>query len=185
MQALLHSAGKGGWQIVDTRRRDFDIGQPLLGGRADIAVVARARCHQPFADVPARRHLAAQAVHWMLMHHAPFRTQQAAALGFTHAVQGLILIQNLTVLRRQARGDGFEQGGFAGAGLADDPQHFARPQLERHVAKAFAGRIQMGQVVHRKQRFHWPFASLCWRQKSVSEQTNMRLPVSSSTTSSR
>ena len=147
--------------------------------------MARAGGHQAFADIASGRDLTAQAVHRVLVHHAPLGAQQAAALGLAHAVERGALIQNVAVLRRQARGDGFQQSGFAGAGLADDPQHFARPQLERHVAEAFARRIQVGQVIYRKQRFHWPFASLCWRQKSVSEQTNIRLPVSSSTTSSR
>ena len=126
--------------------------------------MARAGGHQPFADVAPRRHLAAQAIHRVLMHHAPLGAQQAAALGFAHAIQRHALIQNVAILRRQARGDGLQQGGFTGAGLADNAQHFARPQLKRHVAKAFARRIKVSQVINRKQRFHWLFASLCWRQ---------------------
>ncbi len=120
--------------------------------------------HQPFTNVAPRRHLAAQAVHRVLMYHTPLGAQQAAAFGLAYAVEGASLIQDLTVLRREARGDGLQQSSFAGAGLADNAQHFPRPQVERHVAEAFARRIEVGQVIDRKQRFHWLLASLCWRQ---------------------
>ncbi|MNT63556.1 hypothetical protein D3C72_2013820 [compost metagenome] len=100
LQALLDPAGKRGRQVVEARRGDFYLFQPLLGGGADRAVMARAGSHQPFTDVSSRRHLAAQAVHRMLMYHAPFGAQQAAALGFAHAVQRPILIANFAVLRR-------------------------------------------------------------------------------------
>jgi hypothetical protein len=64
----------------------------VLSGGADIAVVARAGCHQPLADVSARGYLAAQAVHRVLMHHAPLGAQQAAAFGFAHPVKRLAFI---------------------------------------------------------------------------------------------
>ena len=185
LQTLLHAAGEGGRQVVDARGGNFNLFQPVLRRGADVAVVARAGGHQPFADVAPGGDLATQTVHRVLMHYAPFGAQQASAFGFAHGVQRALLVQHLALLRRQAGGDCLQQGGFTGAGLADNAQHFARPQLKRHVAKAFARRIKVSQVINRKQRFHWPFASLCWRQKSVSEQTNIRLPVSSSTTSSR
>ena len=61
--------------------------------------------HQPLADIAACRHLAAQAVERMLMYHAPFGAQQATAVGLAHRIQRTILVANLPLLRRQARGD--------------------------------------------------------------------------------
>ncbi|MNP20835.1 hypothetical protein D3C76_1134270 [compost metagenome] len=120
--------------------------------------------HQPLTDVAPRRHLAAQAVHRVLMYHTPLGAQQAAAFGLAHAVQRVVFIQNLAILRGQTGRDRLQQSSFTGAGLADNAQHFPRPQVERHVAEAFARRIEVGQVIDRKQRFHWLLASLCWRQ---------------------
>ncbi|WP_234782198.1 ATP-binding cassette domain-containing protein, partial [Enterobacter hormaechei] len=71
-----------------------------------VAVVARAGGHQPFADVAPRRDLAAQAIHRVLVHHAPLGAQQAAALGFAHAIQRHALIQNVAILRRQVSAGG-------------------------------------------------------------------------------
>ena len=101
LQALLHAAGKGGGQIVDTRGRDLYLLQPALRGGADVAVVTCAGGHQTFADIAACGDLTAQAIQRMLMHHAPFGAQQTATVGLVHAVQRTVLIQNLTALRRQ------------------------------------------------------------------------------------
>ncbi len=103
--------------------------------------MARAGGHQPFADVAAGGDLTAQAVQRVLVHHAPLGAQQAAALALRHGVQILFLarlraVKDLPALRRQPRRDGLQQGGFAGAGLADDAQHFAGVELERYVAEA-------------------------------------------------
>ena len=86
LQALLHPAGKGGGQVVNARRRDLHLLQPLPGGGANIAVVTGPGGHQAFADIAAGRDLAAQAVHRMLMHHAPFGAQQTSAIRFAHGV---------------------------------------------------------------------------------------------------
>lgn len=51
------------------------------------------------------------------------------------------------MLPRQTSGNRFQQRGFTGAGFAHDAEHFARPQLERDIAKTFARRIEMGQVI--------------------------------------
>ena len=101
LQALLHTAGKGGWQVVNTRGRDLHLLQPALRGGADVAVVTRASGHQAFADIASGGDLTAQAIQRMLMHHAPFGAQQTATVGLVHAVQRTVLIQNLTALRRQ------------------------------------------------------------------------------------
>ena len=84
------------------------------------------------------------------MHDAPFGAQQAAAFGFAHGVQGALLIPHFTLLWRQTSGNRFQQRGFTGAGFADDAEHFARPQLERDIAKTFSRRIEMGQVINCK-----------------------------------
>ena len=92
LQALLHAAGEGGGQVFDTRGGDFHFFQPVLRRSADIAVVARAGGHQAFADIASGRDLTAQAVHRVLVHHAPLGAQQAAALGLAHAVERGALI---------------------------------------------------------------------------------------------
>ena len=127
LQTLLHTAGKGGRQVVDPVGGNFHLFQPLLRGGTNIAVMTRPGRHQPLADIAACRHLAAQAVEWMLMHHAPFGAQQATAVGLAHAIEGTVFIANFPLLRRQARGDRLQQRGLPGAGFPDDAQHFPRP----------------------------------------------------------
>ena len=127
LQTLLHTAGKGGRQVVDPVGGNFHLFQPLLRGGTNIAVMTRPGRHQPLADIAACRHLAAQAVEWMLMHHAPFGTQQATAVGLAHCIQRTVLVVNFPLLRRQARGDRLQQRGLPGAGFPDDAQHFPRP----------------------------------------------------------
>ena len=100
--------------------------------------------------LPPGGDLATQTVHRVLMHYAPFGAQQASAFGFAHGVQRALLIQHLALLRRQAGGDCLQQGGFTGAGLADDAEHFSRPQLEGDIAKTFIRGVEMSQVIHSK-----------------------------------
>ena len=83
---------------------------------------------QPLADIAACRHLAAQAVEWMLMHHAPFGAQQATAVGLAHAIEGTVFIANLPLLRRQARGDRLQQRGLPGAGVSSANRLPSRPR---------------------------------------------------------
>ncbi|MNS79189.1 hypothetical protein D3C72_1128360 [compost metagenome] len=86
LQALLHAAGKGGRQIVKARQRDLNVFQPLPGLTADVAIVALADGHQPFADVAAGGNLGPQPVERVLMHYAPVGAQQAAAIAFRHRI---------------------------------------------------------------------------------------------------
>lgn len=132
------------------REGNLHLLQPLFGGGANVAVVAGAGGHEPFADVAPGGDLATQTVHRVLMHYAPFGAQQAAAFGFAHGVQRALLVQHLALLRRQAGGDCLQQGGFTGAGLADDAEHFSRPQLEGDIAKTFIRGVEMSQVIHSK-----------------------------------
>ena len=127
LQTLLHAAGKGGRQVVDPVGGNLHLFQPLLRGGTNIAVMTCPGRHQPLADIAACRHLAAQAVEWMLMHHAPFGTQQATAVGLAHCIQRTVLVVNFPLLRRQARGDRLQQRGLPGAGFPDNAQHFPRP----------------------------------------------------------
>ncbi|CSU44541.1 Uncharacterised protein [Shigella sonnei] len=127
LQTLLHTAGKGGRQVVDTVGGNLHLFQPLLRGSANIAVMSRPGRHQPLADIAACRHLAAQAVERMLMHHAPFGAQQATAVGLAHCIEGTVFIVNLPLLRRQTRGERLQQRGLPGAGFPDNAQHFPRP----------------------------------------------------------
>ena len=105
LQTLLHAAGKGGRQVVDPVGGNLHLFQPFLRGGANIAVMTRSGCHQPFADIAACRHLAAQAVKRMLVHHTPFGAQQATAVGLAHRVQRTVLVANFPLLWRQAGGN--------------------------------------------------------------------------------
>ncbi len=157
LQPLLHAAGEGGRQIVEARQRDFDVFQPLAGLAANVAIVALADGHQPLADVAAGGDLRPQPVERVLVHHAPVGAQQAAAIALRHGVQivfpvRLRAVKDLPALRRQPRRDRLQQRGFAGAGFADDAQNFTGVDIERHVAEALAGGVQVGEPVHRQQR---------------------------------
>ena len=127
LQTLLHTAGKGGRQVVDPVGGNLHLFQPLLRGGANVAVMTRPGRHQPLADIAACRDLTAQAVEWMLMHYAPFGAQQATAVGLAHCIQRTVLVVNLPLLRRQTRGDRLQQRGLPGAGFSDNAQHFSRP----------------------------------------------------------
>ena len=114
------------------------------------------------------------------------------------------IIHDLSPIGGQMACKAGQQRGFARAAFADDPQRLAREQLERHLRAADPPAMEPGNAPHRKQRrirFHFgpnihlfrrphhaptaiigtPSAPTCpasrrLRQKSVSEQTNIRPP---------
>ena len=63
------------------------------------------------------------------------------------------LIQNVAVLRRQAREMDFSRVVLPEPDSPTIPSTSPGHSSERHVAKAFARRIQVSQVINRKQRF--------------------------------
>ncbi len=182
LQALLHATGEGARQVVDTRRVDLHLAQPVEPGGAQLAVVTHALGHQPLADIGAGRHRHAQAVTRVLLDEAPLGAQQRAPLGLAGAVQVEPLataraITDRTAIRRAAPGEQTEQGGLARAGLADDAQHLAGIEVEAHALAALVRAVQAGQVARREQRLgrchdrlqtfggaHCRFSSVRWRQ---------------------
>ena len=141
------------------------------------------------------------------MDKAQLGTQQAAAMGFIKAVD----IQHAAVGRRvmdmtggrfQTAGKHVQQRTFPGSGFSHDAKDFPGPQIQRNVPAADAAAVTPRQPAGGKdgikigiQEAHGYFSSLeaaappCpatrRAQLSVSEQTNMRVPASSMTISSR
>jgi hypothetical protein len=106
------------------------------------------------------RHAHAQTVTRVLFNEAPFGAQQGAAFGFAGAVQVeplalFVAVTDAAALRWQAPAEQREQGRFARAGLADDPQHFARIQIEADVLAALFRTVQQRQVAHLQQAVRW------------------------------
>ena len=163
--------------------------------------------HEPLADIGAGTDRHAQAVAGMLVDEAQFGTQQTAALGFIQAVDIQYLAVSCRVVdipggRFQTAGKHVQQRALAGAGFAHDAEDFPGPQIQRNVLAADAAAVTPRQLAGGKdgikigiQEAHGYFSSLgaavppCpatrRAQLSVSEQTNMRVPASSMTISSR
>jgi hypothetical protein len=148
LQALAHAAGEGARLVVDAVGADLDAAEPVARRLADIAVVALANGHQSLADICAGRNRHAQAIRRVLVHEAPVRAHEEAALGLAHAGKIAHPAVAHPVLdgagsRHQAGGEAVEQRRLAGAGFADDGQHFAGPEIEGDVLAADAGAVEL------------------------------------------
>ncbi|ENN84500.1 hypothetical protein RHSP_72583 [Rhizobium freirei PRF 81] len=157
LQALAHAAGEGARLIVDAVGVDFHPLQPVDGRVADVAVVAVADRHQPLADIGAGRNRHAQAVGRVLMHEAPVGPHQEPALGLVHAEEvtiGLVahMIFDAACRRQQSRRNAVEQRRLAGAGFADDGQHFAGPKLEGHVPAPDTAAVELRDILDLEKR---------------------------------
>ena len=163
--------------------------------------------HEALADIGTGTDRHAQAVAGMLMDKAQFGPQQTATMGFIQAVD----IQHTAVSCRvmdmagrgfQTAGKHVQQRALAGSGFSHDAEDFPGPQIQRNVPAADAAAVTPRQLAGGEdgieigiQKAHGYFSSLeaagppCpatrRAQLSVSEQTNMRVPASSMTISSR
>ena len=78
LQALLHAARVGGWQVVNAAGVEFHALHPTGGLAAQITVVASAQGHQAFAHIGTARHVHAQAIAGMLFNKTPIGARQPA-----------------------------------------------------------------------------------------------------------
>ncbi len=120
---------------------ELDLGEPVLGIGADLAVVPLADRHRPLADVSAGADIHPQTVARILMNNAPVRAHQHPPLRFgkrenvDEAVPACIVFDAAGIGLHASR-KAVEQCRLAGAGLADDADDFAGIEREGNV---FAG----------------------------------------------
>src|SRR5262249_48888535 len=136
LQALLHAAGEQRRQLVDAAGIELDAVEPGNRLGANAAVVPLARRHQALAHIAARAHAHAGPGARVLGHDAPLGPHQVAAPGLAHAMH--ILERTLGGAELDgARGrlelarEAAQERSLARARFADDPQHLARPEVER------------------------------------------------------
>ena len=156
LQTLLHASGEMLRQVVDAIRINFDARQPVTGDAPDLAIIALARVHQALADIATSRNAHAQTVAGVLMHDAPGAPHEGAAFGLGQGghIQPLTIIGelDLTAGRLIKRRQAAQQGRFSRAGLADNAENFARPQLKRDGAAADAFAIVTAHILHLQER---------------------------------
>ncbi|MND47991.1 hypothetical protein D3C80_388990 [compost metagenome] len=204
LQALAHPTREGAGLVVDTVGADFHPLQPFAGRLPDIAVMPVADSHQPLADIGAGRNRHAQSIRRVLVHETPVGPHQETPFGLAHMVEITHRAVAHAIFHAAGRwhepgGNAVEQCRLAGTGFADNGQNLTRVKLEGDVAATGAVAIIFGDVPDFQKRCvghsaasftsasRWPLWPWARRssQWSVSEQTNIRPPLSSSTTSSR
>ena len=132
LQPLQHAAGEGARQVVHSVGVDLHLAQPVDGRRADIAVVAHARRHEPLAHVAAGSDAHAQRCAGVLPHEPPIGAVQRAQGGGGHGVEVVQLARRVgvgddAVVWADCAGQHVQQRGLARARLAHDRQHLTRP----------------------------------------------------------
>ena len=213
LQPLLHAARKGRRAVVDPVGGDLDPAQPVGRRVADRAVVPRAHGHQPLAHIAAGGDPHPQPVARVLVHEGPVGARQPAPLGLGHRAACRAGRRRCRRSPRPGSGGRCPARQDSSVDLPDPlsptiPSTSPGKRSKRHIRAADPRAIALGQPAHRQQRrsgftgkcpapsrpsrrlLAVPGGPACPasrrpRQKSVSEQTNIRLPWSSVITSSR